>query len=125
MLVVDDEAAIVFAVRDYFVPQGYEVSAAGDFDEAAALLSEHVYEVAVIDLRLGPGPDTLGLDLVTRVHERHPVPPGIVLISAYGSEAIADEARRRGAVFLEKPVPLPMLSAVIEQLRSSTHPEER
>ena len=124
MIVVDDEASIRFAVRDYFMPHGYDVSTARNFDEAEAFLSEQVFEVAVIDLALGPGGGTIGLDLVTYVHERYPATTVIVLITAYGTESIAQEARRRGAVFLEKPVPLSVLGAVIEGLRSSTPTNE-
>jgi CheY-like chemotaxis protein len=53
LLFVDDEETILFAVQDYFEPQGYEVDAVSDAERAQALLNTHAYAVAVIDLSLG------------------------------------------------------------------------
>jgi DNA-binding response OmpR family regulator len=119
MLVVDDEDSILFAMRDYFAHLGYEVDAAHDASEAETLLATHdAYAVAVIDLSLkGAGQDTLGLDLVTVVRAGHPTTTVVVLFTAFGTHEIEREARRRGAVFMQKPVPLPVLGAVIEELR--------
>lgn len=124
VLFVDDEETILFAVQDYFVPQGYEVDAVLDVDEAEGLLAERAYEVVVVDLSFGPGRERAGLDLVSRVRERHPA-TAVVLFTAYGGPNIECEARRRGAVFLEKPLPLPAIGMVIERLRSSTEQATR
>jgi DNA-binding NtrC family response regulator len=124
LLFVDDEETILFAVQDYFVPQGYEVDAALDVDKAEALLAEHAYAVVVVDLCLGPGKETAGLELVSRVRDRHPA-TAVVLFTAYGGPHIECEARRRGAVLLEKPLPLPVIGTVIERLRSSTEQATR
>jgi DNA-binding NtrC family response regulator len=117
LLFVDDEETIRFAVRDYFGPQGYEVDAVADADAARALLDEHGYAVAVIDLSLGRGQEQLGLDLVSRVRERHPHTP-VVLFTAHSTPEVEREARRRGAIVLEKPLPLVVISAAIERLRA-------
>jgi DNA-binding NtrC family response regulator len=124
VLFVDDEETILFAVQDYFVPQGYEVDAALDVPQAEALLAEHAYAVVVIDLCLGPGKERLGFELVTRVRERHRG-TAVVLVTAYGGPEIEREAQRRGATFLEKPLPLPMIGTVIERVRSSTEQATR
>ena len=116
VLFVDDEESIRFALRDYFGSAGYDVSAACDVHEAEALLAERVYEVVIIDLRLGPDSRTLGLDLASSVRKRHPS-TAVVVFTAHGTVEVAREARRLGAVFLEKPLPLPTLQTVIEQLR--------
>ena len=115
MLFVDDEESILFAVRDYFVPQGYEVDAARDADEAEGLLAQKVYAVVVIDLRLGPGNGTFGLELIRHVRESHPA-TAVVLFTAYATPEVEREARRQGAVFLEKPVPLATIRTAIERL---------
>jgi DNA-binding NtrC family response regulator len=118
VLFVDDEETILFAVQDYFVPQGYEVDAALGAAEAEALLAERAYAVVVIDLCLGPGKERLGFELVKRVREQHPE-AAVVLFTAYGGPDIEREARRQGAMFLEKPLPLPAIGKVIERLRAS------
>lgn len=118
LLFVDDEETILFAVQDYFEPQGYEVDAVTDADKAQDLLAQHRYAVVVIDLSLGPGKETLGLELVSRVRERHPK-AAVVLFTAYSTPDVKREARRRGAVVLEKPLPLFAIETAIEQLRQS------
>jgi DNA-binding NtrC family response regulator len=116
VLFVDDEDSIRFALRDYFAAKGYDVDAACNVDEADALLAQQVFEVVIIDLRLGPDKQALGLELVSRVRERHPM-TAVVLFTAHGTPEIARETRRLGATFLEKPLPLPTLQLLIEAVR--------
>jgi DNA-binding NtrC family response regulator len=123
VLFVDDEESIRFALRDYFAAEGYDVNAARDVNEADALLARQPYEVVIIDLRLGPSNQALGLELVSRVRASHPT-TAVVLFTAHGTPEIALETRRLGATFLEKPLPLPALRSVIERLRPSTHVSE-
>jgi DNA-binding response OmpR family regulator len=52
LLVVDDEAAIVFALSEYFTCRGWEVDCAGGLLEATAQVDERDYTAAIIDLRL-------------------------------------------------------------------------
>ena len=40
ILLVDDEQAILFAMRDYFTAYGYEVDCSREVEEAEALLAE-------------------------------------------------------------------------------------
>jgi DNA-binding NtrC family response regulator len=120
LLFVDDEETILFAVQDYFEPHGYQVDGAADAESAEALLDTHAYAVAVIDLSLGRGKEKQGLDLVRRVRERHPQTVA-VLFTAYSTPAVEREARRSGALVLEKPLPLEAIEAAIERLRHSGH----
>lgn len=116
ILFVDDEESILFAVRDYFGSEGYDVDVARDAEEAEALLAERAYAVVVIDLRLGPGNDQRGLELVSHVREQHPA-AAVMLFTAFGTPEVEHEARRRGAIFLQKPVPLLVIGSVLERLR--------
>jgi DNA-binding NtrC family response regulator len=122
VLFVDDEETILFAVQDYFPPHGYEVDAVTDAEGAQALLNTHAYAVAVIDLSLGRGKEQMGLELVRHVRERHPQ-TAVVLFTAYSTADVEREARRSGAVVLEKPLPLVAIEAAIERLRHSGQSE--
>jgi len=74
----------------------------------------------VIDLSLGPGKETLGLELVRRVRERHH-DTAVILFTAYSTPEVEREVRGRGAVLLEKPLPLPAIEMAIDRFwRSST-----
>ncbi|MGI8738232.1 MAG: response regulator [Gammaproteobacteria bacterium] len=52
ILLVDDERAILFAIREYFAAYGFEVDCARDKQEALNLLAERSYAVLITDLRL-------------------------------------------------------------------------
>jgi DNA-binding NtrC family response regulator len=106
ILIVDDEDAIRFAMRDYFTLRGYEVDSARDLDEAAARLDAKRYAVVVADLCLSKMPSAEGLEVAARVRSSSPG-TAVILFTAYGSPEVDAEARRRGvSVVLRKPQPL-------------------
>ena len=116
LLVVDDEAAIRFALSEYFRESGWIVDAASEKEEAEALLSCTPYAVVIADLRLTGIYGVEGLDIVQ--WSRHLRPETrIVLLTGNGTPEIETEARRRGAdAVLHKPLPLPQLEAVVNGL---------
>jgi DNA-binding response OmpR family regulator len=116
LLVVDDEAAIRFALSEYFREIGWAVDAAGEKEEAEALLACTEYSVVIADLRLTGIFGVEGLDIVQ--WSRHLRPETrVVLLTGNGTPEIEAEARRRGAdAFLQKPLPLPKLEAIVDSL---------
>lgn len=119
LLIVDDEAAIRFALSEYFRENGWLVDAAAEKEEAEALLSCTEYAVVIADLRLTGIYGVEGLDIVQ--WSRHLRPETrVVLLTGNGTPEIEEEARRRGAdAFLHKPLPLPRLRDVVESLAGS------
>lgn len=108
-LIVEDHVATLVALREYFEAAGFRVDGAGSLAEALELAGRHRYALAITDLRLERGGAADGLDVVSAVHVRDPRTV-IVLLTAQATPAMADEARRRGAVaVLPKPQPLPRL----------------
>ena len=116
LLVVDDEAAIRFALCEYFRESGWIVDAAAEKEEAEALLVCTPYSVVIADLRLSGIYGVEGLDIIQ--WSRHLRPDTrIVLLTGNGTPEIETEARRRGAdAILHKPLPLPQLEAVVNAL---------
>jgi DNA-binding response OmpR family regulator len=116
LLVVDDEAAIRFALAEYFRESGWAVDAASEKEEAEALLACTEYAVVIADLRLTGIYGVEGLDIIQ--WSRHLRPETrVVLLTGNGTPEIEAEARRRGAdAFLHKPLPLPQLEAVVHSL---------
>ena len=80
-------------MREYFVAKGWSVDCARETHEAVALLAEHDYGIAILDLRLSGTPGAEGLDLIESVRDRSPR-TRIILLTAYGSREI--EALRAG-----------------------------
>ena len=119
LLVVDDEESICFSMSEYFSLHGFKVDTARDLDQAEELINTTLYEVVIQDLRLGMTRNPDGLDIIRRIHERNPA-TRIIVLTAYGSTEMEDEARRWGAdAFLRKPKPLSQVAQVIQGLIES------
>jgi DNA-binding NtrC family response regulator len=97
-LVVDDDAAVVGALREAFQDRGLDIDYASDGE--SALKKIHEVDLLVTDLRL-PGMD--GTELLQQARRRKPELE-VVIMTAYGTIASAVDAIRRGArAYLTKP----------------------
>ena len=116
LLVVDDEESICFSMSEYFSLQGYKVDTASEVEEAEKLLGSTDYKVVIQDLRLTMTSKDDGLGMIKLIREHNPQ-TRIVILTAYGSAEIEDEARRCGAdAFLRKPKPLSQVAQVVQGL---------
>lgn len=116
LLIVEDEAAILTALASFFTSQRYDVDTASEQAAAEALLASRRYDAVLADLRLGGSDSTQGLALVSFVRQTCPQTK-VLLLTAYGSPEIEEEARRRGAdAFLHKPLPLATIAAKVRAL---------
>ena len=116
LLVVDDEESICFSMSEYFSLQGYKVDTASEVEEAEKLLGSTEYKVVIQDLRLTMTSNHDGLDMIKLIREHNPQ-TRIIVLTAYGSAEIEDEARRCGAdAFLRKPKPLSQVAQVVQGL---------
>lgn len=113
LLLVDDEEPILYAMEQYFRAIGCEVDCARGTEEAEAFLEESGYSGAIVDLRLTATQESEGLGVVSAVRRRNPLAK-VVLLTAYGSPEVEQEARRRGAhSLLQKPASLPDIANVM------------
>lgn len=117
ILLVDDEAAILFALQDYLSAAGWRVATAASAERAEELLEGSRFAVAVVDLRLSPADDEhAGLAMVRSIRRRSPE-TRVVVLTAYGSPSIEAEAQRLGIdSLLAKPQPLPELERHLRAL---------
>ena len=119
LLVVDDEEAICFSMSEYFSLHGYKVDTARETEEAEKLLGTSEYKVVIQDLRLSLTSQSDGLDMIRTIRHHNPQ-ARIVILTAYGSAEVEDEARRCGAdAFLRKPKPLSQVAQVVQGLIES------
>ena len=119
LLVVDDEESICFSMSEYFSLQGYRVDTARELDEAEKLIVATEYKVVIQDLRLSETRNPDGLNIIKMIRGQNPQ-TRIVVLTAYGSTEMEDEARRCGAdAFLRKPKPLSQVAQVIQGLLES------
>lgn len=92
ILIVEDELLIRWALGERLVAAGYRVLEAEDGRSARAIYSSGV-DAVVLDLRL---PDTSGIELL-RYFKRTSPATHVVLMSAYASLEVEQEALRLGA----------------------------
>ncbi|MBI4516016.1 MAG: response regulator [Deltaproteobacteria bacterium] len=121
LLIVDDEASILFALQDYFSFKGYRVDCAEDRQSAQALLANARragtgYDVVVTDLSLNGRDSTDGLDVIEHAcaHAPH---CRVILLSGNLTKQLEREAYARGVhgVF-NKGIPLPELEIAVAAL---------
>lgn len=119
LLIVDDEEAICFSMSEYFSLHGYKVDTAREMEEAEKLLDSSEYKVVIQDLRLSLTSNSDGLEMIRTIRQHNPQ-TRIIVLTAYGSAEMEDEARRCGAdAFLRKPKPLSQVAQVVQGLIES------
>jgi two-component system KDP operon response regulator KdpE len=119
ILVVDDDAQILRALRTNLAAHGYQVHAAETGEQALDAFSRQRPDLLLLDLGL-PGID--GLEVIRRVREQSQTP--IVVLSARGEEREKVRALDLGADdYLTKPFGVDELLARMRvALRHAVHP---
>jgi two-component system KDP operon response regulator KdpE len=120
VLVVDDDAQILRAVRAALQARGYEVATAMNGETALETAAAENMEVVVLDLSL-PGID--GHEVIRRVREFSEVP--ILVLSVRESQDEKVSALDSGADdYVTKPFAIGELLARLRALERRSHPEE-
>ena len=113
VLVVDDEPAVRFGIRDFLEQQGYEIEEADSCKEAQHLFRTSRPDIVIADYMLQDG---TALDLLPRLKDIDADIPLLVL-TAHGSIDLAVRAIKEGAEqFLTKPLELPALEVILQRL---------
>ena len=105
ILIADDQADVLAALRLLLKGEGFEIETASSPAGVSKALESQEVDVVLIDLNYAR--DTTsgseGLDLLTRIQSADPTLP-VVVMTAWGSVDLAVEAMRRGARdFIQKP----------------------
>jgi two-component system response regulator GlrR len=100
ILVVDDDPTLLELLRLRLESANYAVTAAQREEEAIAAARGQVFDLSIVDLKLGQGD---GIALMEEIHSIMPGMP-IIILTAHGSIESAVEAMRKGAYsYLTKP----------------------
>ena len=118
VLIVDDESLIRWSLAQILIDHGYAVMEAGDGKQALAVLKDppQPVEVVMLDYRL---PDTNGLQLLAAIRGLSP-DSRVVMMTAYGTTEVVDEAIRLGAVcVVNKPIEMQDVAGIVSRARAS------
>jgi DNA-binding NtrC family response regulator len=101
ILVIDDELDMLMLLRMIFEENtAWEVETTNNPSEGLKMVMEDDYDLVIADLKM-PGMD--GMEVFDELKEMKPDIP-VIIITAYGSLEIAEEARQKGvADFITKP----------------------
>jgi len=94
ILVVDDDSELREQIRRLFEREGHRVLAVPDARAAVDRATTGGFDIVLLDIGLGPGPD--GYDVCRTLRERHNVVP-IIMLTALDSEADAVLGLEAGA----------------------------
>src|SRR6202008_1472954 len=93
VLVVDDEKAMVLALKGLLTKEGYQVDTAGSGEQALRRVEAGSFHVVIPVLSMdGIG----GMQVLERARSIDP-DLAVIMITAYGSEKIAVQAMKLGA----------------------------
>lgn len=118
LLVTDDDAAFRQVVCEGLLRRGFQVTEAGDGQEALDLMQHSTVHLALVDQHM---PRLTGLDVIRRLSEAPESPP-CVLMSAELDDVVRAEAKRMRAFdVLSKPVRMQQLAGVICQVLEAVY----
>lgn len=118
VLIVDDEAELVTALKERLNLRGFEASGVTAGAEALALLADASFDVVLLDLKM---PGLGGLEVIRRIKEEQPGLQ-VILLTGWGSEEDAKKGQALGAYdYLMKPV---KISELVRVLLSACDREE-
>ncbi len=102
ILVVDDDCLVIKSLEKIFKQEGYNVSTAGNGQDALRIVNEMDFDSVIIDIRM---PGINGIETVSRIKEclknknRPDIP--VVFITGYSDLDINTKAKDFGEIFLK------------------------
>jgi DNA-binding NtrC family response regulator len=122
ILVVDDEPAVRFGIRDFLEAHGLEVVEAASCREARELFRNCRPDVVLLDYRLSDG---TALDLLPEMRAVDPSIPVLVLTAHVSIDTAVQVIKQGAEHFLPKPVELPTLLVMVERLLEAQQTRRR
>ena len=123
ILVVDDEPDIRELVREILEDEGYEVTVAEDGASARTAYARKKPDLVLLDIWM---PDVDGITLLKEWSAGGKPDCPVVIMTGHGTVETAVEATRLGAHdFIQKPVSLAKLLAVVSQALDSRQAQEK
>lgn len=118
MLVVDDEASVLFTYRILLEQHGYSPTAVLSSKEAIAEVSKNSFDLLLCDLSLEEG--HTGFEVLEHARQINSATP-CVLLTGYASSESAQKAERLGISVLYKPIEIQQFLETISAVLRDTY----
>lgn len=113
ILIVDDEPTILMTLSHVLSASDVTVIASSRIEEAEEALDRYAFDLVIADIRLSGMYGIEGLELLSYIKKINPKTE-VIIMTAYGSEEIREDAYRRGALhYYEKPIDIAHLIAQV------------
>ena len=115
ILVVDDEEALRNVLSSELSSSGYEVSTAGDGDEAIRAIQNKKFHLVLLDIKM---PHVDGFEVLRFIKKNYPTLK-VIMLTGFADLKNAIESKKHGAEdFVSKPYDLVDLLTTIERVLS-------
>ncbi len=122
ILIVDDEPTILLTLSHLLGNKNTTVITSSRIEEAEEALTRYTFDLVIADIRLSGMYGIEGLELLSYIKKMSPSTE-VIIMTAYGSDEIREDAYRRGAFFYyEKPIDIPHLVEKVESLGITLSP---
>lgn len=112
VLIIDDDKGMCKTLSRILELDGYHISTANTASEGIALAKEHVFNIALLDIKL---PDIDGVELL-EILKKTAQDLSVIMMTAYASTENAIKALNRGAdAFVTKPFDIEELRAIVKK----------
>ncbi len=122
ILIVDNEPAVLLMLSYAMRSIGAEVITASTLEPAEEALSRYHFDLVIVDIRMSGVLGIEGLELLSYIKRKWPQTE-VIVMTAYGSEAVEKDAYQRGAAYyFNKPFDL---EGLLGRIRSTGFSSER
>ena len=113
ILVVDDEEALRTVLSSELEGEGYQVSTAGDGEEAIKILGSQQFHLILLDIKM---PNVDGFEVLKFVKQKQPSTK-VIMLTGFADLKNAIESKKLGAEdFVSKPYDLVDLLTTVERV---------
>ena len=113
ILVVDDEEALRTVLSSELEGEGYQVSTAGDGEEAIKILGSQQFHLILLDIKM---PNVDGFEVLKFIKQKQPSTK-VIMLTGFADLKNAIESKKLGAEdFVSKPFDLVDLLTTVERV---------
>ena len=113
ILVVDDEEALRTVLSTELEGEGYQVSTAGDGEEAIKILGSQQFHLILLDIKM---PNVDGFEVLKFIKQKQPSTK-VIMLTGFADLKNAIESKKLGAEdFVSKPYDLVDLLTTVERV---------
>jgi two-component system response regulator (stage 0 sporulation protein F) len=121
ILIVDDEPTILLTLSYTLRSKDVEVITASRLESAEEALSRYSFDLVIVDIRMSGILGIEGLELLSYIKRQWPSTE-VIIMTAYGSEEIKQEAYERGAqYYYTKPIDIDDLMQRVSAMGIPVH----